>query len=299
MSTTLNFDVKYALHFLTKQDRWNVLSVLIVHANTRNRCWPSLTKIAHSATSGNRNHASDAKQWLLRHNAFRIIPYQKRFGEDEINLPRRQHIYELTGYIDTCDDPNCDCGADSKRYMYLYVNIPREANEPKEEPKEDKKGKVKEQVELVSESIDGDTFGPESMTIDTIDGDTISNSNRSNSKRAVKTPLASLAVSLTALPQSENSLKENPSEKRVTEALTRLKLAKIRFARTQFLKRRELIEAAIDEYGFYDLKMAIQQSKEEGARWWSYVTNKLKAQKPVQPTGEDYITGPYADYIDH
>ena len=97
MSTILNFDLKYSLHILSKNDRWNVLTVLIAHTNTRNRCWPSLTTIARLGTSGNRNHASNAKQWLLKHSAFRLVPFQKRFGEDEINLPRRQHIYELTG----------------------------------------------------------------------------------------------------------------------------------------------------------------------------------------------------------
>lgn len=90
-------------------------------------------------------------------------------------------------------------------------------------------------------------------------------------------------------------------EIRVHEALAALAIAKIRFPRGKFAKREELIEEAIQEYGFRTVKKAIHQSQKEKARWWSYVDTKLRAEQPASdaPTGEDFITGKYAYLIEH
>jgi|GEM_PF-3993506 len=93
----------------------------------------------------------------------------------------------------------------------------------------------------------------------------------------------------------------NPNEKRVKEILAALALAKIRFPGPQFQKREVLVEDAIIEYGLREVKKAIQESEKENARWWSYVDIRLRAKRKITDvlTGEDYISGEFADYIDH
>lgn len=92
---------------------------------------------------------------------------------------------------------------------------------------------------------------------------------------------------------------EKESENRVTDILARLKLANIKFSKTDFPDRPALIAAAIEEHGYKTVAIAIQEAERESAKWWSYVAKRLEAQKPVVLTGEDYISGKYADYIDH
>lgn len=109
-ATTLNYDLKLIMHELVKDDRWAVLTVLILHSNENNRCYPSMERIAELATNGNPNRASAAKQWLLKHGAIELVPFKKRYGKKEEGLPRRQHVYHLTGVINL----------DGKAYPYLY-----------------------------------------------------------------------------------------------------------------------------------------------------------------------------------
>lgn len=120
MTTTLDFALKENFEIVAG-DRWNVLTVLIVHTNRRNRCWPSSKTIARLATNGNPNRAVEARKWLLSHGAMVLVPYEKRFGEDETGLPKRQFIYELTGKIYTCDNPEC-CKKAGITITYLHLN---------------------------------------------------------------------------------------------------------------------------------------------------------------------------------
>lgn len=124
MSTTLHYDLKAALPFLTKDNRWNVLTVLILHANIRNRCWPSMEVITELGTNGNRTKATRAKKWLEDHKAFEIVPGGKRVAE-EAKIPSRQHIYQLLGTLQACDDKTCDCGGNGRIYGYIYANSER------------------------------------------------------------------------------------------------------------------------------------------------------------------------------
>lgn len=110
MSAVLSFDLKRCFHILTDEDRWNVLSALMLFANVRNRCWPNMDTIARMATNGNRNNATRAKQWLLQCGAIELVPGDKRVGKDEKALPSRQHVYQLTGKL---------C-IDGIEYQYLY-----------------------------------------------------------------------------------------------------------------------------------------------------------------------------------
>jgi len=119
MTATIDYDIKRGLHLLTKNDRWNVLTVLMLHANIRNRCHVSMDTIARMATNGNRTRATDAKKWLEKHEAFELVPFGKRL-EDERKLSPRQHVYQLKGSFHACDSQDCDCGNDGQVYAYLY-----------------------------------------------------------------------------------------------------------------------------------------------------------------------------------
>lgn len=148
---SISFQLKEAMHLLCRDDRWNVLTVLMLHSNIRNRCWPSMDILQEMACNGNRTRATRAKKWLVKHKAVELVPAAQRHP-DEKHLPPRQHVYQLTGIIQACDDPECDCGHDGKTYFYFNV--------------QDLK------------SFDGDTF--KNISVDNIDGDTRSNPIPSN-----------------------------------------------------------------------------------------------------------------------
>jgi hypothetical protein len=75
MSATLDYDIKKCMGLLCKDSRWNVLTVLILHANIRNRCYVGMDTIAEMATAGNVNKATRVKNglrtWSLRISAAR------------------------------------------------------------------------------------------------------------------------------------------------------------------------------------------------------------------------------------
>ncbi len=121
MSATLSYDLKKCLPALVQDNRWNVLTVLILHSNIRNRCFVGLDTIAALATHGNRSKATRAKKWLESHGAFEIVPFDKRVA-DELALPPRQHIYQLTGELRKCKIKTCLCQKwEAPKYVYLYT----------------------------------------------------------------------------------------------------------------------------------------------------------------------------------
>lgn len=109
MPPTLDYGLKECMAELTKDGRWNVLSVLILHANIRNRCWVGMDTIAAMATNNSPRKATKAKKWLQDHGAFTLVPFDKRV-EQELDLPARQHVYQLTGTVTI----------DGTVYNYLY-----------------------------------------------------------------------------------------------------------------------------------------------------------------------------------
>lgn len=251
------------MHFMSDDDRWNVLTVLILHTNIRNRCWPSTDLLARQGTHGNKKKAIAAKKWLREHKAFVLVPHKKRFGDEETALPQRQHIYELTGYIQACNNPECACGGNGKRYKYLYH---------KSEPES-----------FNAETFNGKTFNGESFGGKSFNGGTGSMSSESLSTEST----------------SNQTSSNGDREKRETVALAKLAIADIRFSKTDFPDRPTLMRNAIEQYGYKTVLIAIDDAHREGAKFWSYVAAKLEAQRPAVMTGEDYITGIYADYIDH
>lgn len=115
MSTTLDYRLKGAFSLLANNPDnpclLNVLTFLILHANGRGRCWVSTETIAQHATRGDPNKAVHAKRWLVEHDAIKLVPYDKRVGDEE-KLPKRQHIFQLTGFIRN----------ETMIYPYLYLS---------------------------------------------------------------------------------------------------------------------------------------------------------------------------------
>lgn len=166
MSTTLDYELKEALPFLTKDNRWNVLTVLILHANVRNRCWPSMDTITELGANGNRTKATRAKKWLERHGVFEAVEYKKRVAE-ELKLSPRQIVYQLLGVIRSCTDANCDCGCNGKVYHYLYL------------------GKQNLNVET-NDNLNGQTINrPDGETLHSLNGETLSISNEVSPKEVL------------------------------------------------------------------------------------------------------------------
>lgn len=131
MSTTLSYDIKRYMRLLTHDNRWNVLTVLILHANIRNRCFVGMDTIAEMATNGNKTKAARAKRWLQDHGAFELVPKDKRVKE-ETRLPSRQHVYQLTGELVPCDDDDCEChqwlNEHSNSYLHYANHVPNGQN---------------------------------------------------------------------------------------------------------------------------------------------------------------------------
>jgi len=108
--TSLHWEVRKYAHDLRPDGRLAVLVVLILHSNVRLRCWPSVDLLEYE-TGWGRASVVDAKQWLIDHGAIELVPHDKRVG-DELELPPRQHIYQLTGVITV----------NGVQHPYLYLN---------------------------------------------------------------------------------------------------------------------------------------------------------------------------------
>lgn len=108
MTAILSYDLKKCMKLLFADNRWNVLTVLVLHANIRNRCYVGMDTVAQLATNGNLKKATRAKKWLEAHYAYVPVEFDKRV-DDELKLAPRQHVYQLTGLLKPCGDPECLC----------------------------------------------------------------------------------------------------------------------------------------------------------------------------------------------
>lgn len=119
MTATISFELKGVMKHLSRDDRWNVLTALILHANIRNRAYPSMQTLADMTTGGNLHKATAAKKWLEKHGAFELVAYGKRVDDEKL-CGKRQHIYQLLGVLRGCGDAECDCwGVGEYRYLYF------------------------------------------------------------------------------------------------------------------------------------------------------------------------------------
>lgn len=104
MIVAFHWDMKLHQHEFTRDEnkpkshrsgRLAVLLQLMLHANQRLRCWPSIDTLCQN-TGLNRPSVVEAIRWLIKHGAIVLVPYEKREGKEKL-LPTRQHIYQLTG----------------------------------------------------------------------------------------------------------------------------------------------------------------------------------------------------------
>ena len=103
---TLDFKMYDIFEELSKDHRWNVLTVFILRADKqRNRCWPAMRTVAKKAcpgrtpeSAGNIGMATRAKKWLMAHGAITLVKPEHRIGIEKL-LPRNRHVYQLTGVI--------------------------------------------------------------------------------------------------------------------------------------------------------------------------------------------------------
>lgn len=244
--------------------------IYLARTNQDGIAWPSLAGLARD-TGWNKDTCQEAREFLVKHHALeRVTGYvrpawrnlEPKKQQKQLNLDKAEY-YHPTGYIDV----------GNKRHWMLYFGGTTESD-------------IDEPALFEGENVD--VLPRRTSRASIIDGD---------DHRRHRTELNTSIELDSSTPEDLSQSSE--IEERVTGVLTRLKLANINFSNAQFKKRRTLVAAAIEEYGYKTVALAVQDAKSEGAKWWSYVKKKLEHQKPVALTGEDYITGPYGYLIDH
>jgi DnaD/phage-associated family protein len=109
-----------------ERGRLAVYICYLLHANERNRSWPSAKLIAAETGFASESVAA-AKAWLVEHGALESVPYDKREGAAELNLHQRQDVMQITGVITI----------DGITHHTLYFNIsPSEISPTKISPSE-------------------------------------------------------------------------------------------------------------------------------------------------------------------
>lgn len=108
--SVLNWQLRAVLPELRDQGRLNVLIALLLHANIRNRAYPTMVTLCKE-TAFEMEAVTAAKHWLADRGAFVLVPYKLRVDEER-KLPIRQHIYQLTGLIRASDDT-------VREYLYM------------------------------------------------------------------------------------------------------------------------------------------------------------------------------------
>lgn len=106
----LHWDIRKIGRHLRPDGRLALLVMLISHANVRRRCYPTIDTLV-AETDWGVESITDAKKWLLAHQAIELVPYKHRVDKER-DLPPRQHVYQLTGGIYLDDQ------------IYLYLVFP-------------------------------------------------------------------------------------------------------------------------------------------------------------------------------
>lgn len=99
----LNWRLRPYVKELRDEGRLALLVVFILHANIRLRCWPSSPLLVEETGWASESVAA-AKKWLLARGAVALVPYRYRVDE-ELDLPKAQHVYQLTGAMLIDDKP--------------------------------------------------------------------------------------------------------------------------------------------------------------------------------------------------
>lgn len=95
--STLHWQIREALLDLRDDGRLAVLIYLISRANIRMRCYPGV-ELIEKETHWSSASVNEAKKWLVNAGAIMLVPHELRI-DDELKLPPRQHVYQLTGVM--------------------------------------------------------------------------------------------------------------------------------------------------------------------------------------------------------
>lgn len=92
---TLHWELRDLLPELRDEGRLNTLIAMLLHANIRLRCYPSLDLLVKETGFGI-EAVNRAKNWLIKRGLAVKVPYKLRVDEER-KLPNRQNVYQLTG----------------------------------------------------------------------------------------------------------------------------------------------------------------------------------------------------------
>lgn len=97
MTESIAWSTREVYRHLTQYHRGDLLMLLNLHTNTRNRCWPSIETLAEEMDLSPTTIIK-AKHWLIEVGAITLVPVDKREGKEQ-KLPIAQHVYQLTGFF--------------------------------------------------------------------------------------------------------------------------------------------------------------------------------------------------------
>lgn len=157
-NTTLHYGLREALKHLKDEGRLAVLISYVLHANIRNRAWPSINTLIDETGFG-KTTVIAAKEWLVEHGALERVTVELRAGADEQRLHHRCDVMQVTGWLNI----------DEKDYQILYFNAPAPAdfNGSPDEPKK----KVEAEPPAFYGSPSERSFGEQEVTSEVIPTD--------------------------------------------------------------------------------------------------------------------------------
>lgn len=97
-NTSLHWGFRNVLHHFREDGTLAVYVAYLLHANMRNRAWPSIDLLVKE-TGWSRSSVVNAKKWLIEHQALERVEYEQRAGDDELKLHQRTDIMQITGVL--------------------------------------------------------------------------------------------------------------------------------------------------------------------------------------------------------
>lgn len=97
-NTSLHWGFRSVLHHFRQDGTLAVYLCYLLHANMRNRAWPSV-ELLIKETGWSRASVVAAKQWLVEHRALEKVGMAQRLGADETRTHQRTDIMQITGVL--------------------------------------------------------------------------------------------------------------------------------------------------------------------------------------------------------
>lgn len=97
-NTSLHWGFRGVLRHFRDDGTLAVYIAYLLHANMRNRAWPSIDLLIKE-TGWSRASVVASKKWLMDHRALERVEYDQRAGDDEMRLHQRTDIMQITGVV--------------------------------------------------------------------------------------------------------------------------------------------------------------------------------------------------------